>query len=78
LRGELAMDSGAGAPAGSTRQAPAYPPELSIGEVNVEVRIAGVTILWSNGSTLQRASYVPGSTTRAASSSTVSAGSFTN
>ena len=62
LRGELAMDSWSRGTAGlDTAGALRTLPGLTIGEVNVEVRIAGVTIFWvQRNVTLQRASYVPG------------------
>lgn len=62
LRGELAMDTWSRGTAGlDSAGALRTLPELSIGEVNVEVRIAGVTIFWvQRNVTLQRASYVPG------------------
>ncbi len=62
LRGELTMDSWSRGTAGlDTAGALRTLPGLTIGEVNVEVRIAGVTIFWiQRNVTLQRASYVPG------------------
>jgi len=62
LRGELAMDSWSRGTAGlDTAGALRILPGVTIGEVNVEVRIAGVTIFWvQRNVTLQRASYVPG------------------
>ena len=62
LRGELAMDSWSRGtagldPAGALRTLPG----ATVGEVNVEVRIAGVTIFWvQRNVTLKRISYVPG------------------
>jgi len=62
LRGELAMESWSRGTAGlDTAGALRILPGVTIGEVNVEVRIAGVTIFWiQRNVTLQRASYVPG------------------
>ena len=62
LRGELAMDSWSRGTAGlDSSGALRTLPEASVAEVNVEVRIAGVTIFWvQRNVTLQRASYVPG------------------
>src|SRR5205814_6081315 len=62
LRGELAMESWSRGTAGlDTASALRILPGVTIGEVNVEVRIAGVTIFWiQRNVTLQRASYVPG------------------
>ena len=62
LRGELAMDSWSRGTAGlDSSGARRILPEASIAEVNVEVRIGGVTIFWvQRNVTLQRATYVPG------------------
>jgi len=62
LRGELAMESWSRGTAGlDTAGALRILPGVTIGDVNVEVRIAGVTIFWiQRNVTLQRASYVPG------------------
>ncbi|PYP09243.1 MAG: hypothetical protein DMD56_11185, partial [Gemmatimonadetes bacterium] len=62
LRGELAMDSWSRGTAGlDSAGALRLLPGVTMGEVNVEVRIAGVTIFWvQRNVTLQRASYVPG------------------
>jgi len=62
LRGELAMDSWSRGTAGLDSSGVLRTlPEASVAEVNVEVRIAGVTIFWvQRNVTLQRASYVPG------------------
>jgi hypothetical protein len=62
LRGELAMDSWSRGTAGlDSAGALRILPGATVGEVNVEVRIAGVTIFWvQRNVTLQRASYVPG------------------
>ncbi len=62
LRGELAMDSWSRGTAGiDTAGALRLLPGVTIGDVNVEVRIAGVTIFWvQRNVTLQRASYIPG------------------
>jgi len=76
LRGELAFDAWSRGTAGiDSAGALRILPEATIGEVNVEVRIAGVTIFWAQRNvTLQRVSYVPGSIIRVASSSTACAG----
>ncbi len=62
LRGELAMESWSRGTAGlDTAGALRILPGVTIGDVNVEVRIGGVTIFWiQRNVTLQRASYVPG------------------
>jgi hypothetical protein len=62
LRGELAFDAWSRGTAGiDSAGALRILPEATIGEVNVEVRIAGVTIFWAQRNvTLQRVSYVPG------------------
>ncbi len=62
LRGELAFDAWSRGTAGiDSAGALRVLPEATIGEVNVEVRIAGVTIFWAQRNvTLQRVSYVPG------------------
>jgi hypothetical protein len=62
LRSELAMDSWSRGTAGlDSAGALRILPGATVGEVNVEVRIAGVTIFWvQRNVTLQRASYVPG------------------
>ena len=62
LRGELAFDSWSRGTAGvDSSGALRILPEATIGEVNVEVRIAGVTIFWvQRNVSLQRVSYVPG------------------
>jgi hypothetical protein len=62
LRGELAMESWSTGTAGlDSSAALRILPGATMGEVNVEVRIAGVTIFWvQRNVTLQLASYVPG------------------
>jgi hypothetical protein len=62
LRGELAMESWSHGTAGlDSGGALRILPAATLAEVNVEVRIAGVTIFWvQRNVTLQRASYVPG------------------
>ncbi len=62
LRGELAMDSWSRGTAGlDSSGALRTLPGATVGEVNVEVRIAGVTIFWvQRNVTLKRISYVPG------------------
>jgi TonB-dependent receptor-like protein len=62
LRGELALESWSRGTAGlDSGGSLRILPGASVGEVNVEVRIAGVTIFWvQRNVTLQRVSYVPG------------------
>jgi hypothetical protein len=62
LRGELAMESWSRGTAGlDSAGAPAILPGASFGEVNIELRIAGVTIYWiQRNASLFRGSYVPG------------------
>ena len=62
LRGELAMESWSRGTAGlDSAGAPAMLPGASFGEINIELRIAGVTIYWiQRNATLFRGSYVPG------------------
>ena len=62
LRGEFAMDSWSRGTAGlDLAGALRTLPGATVGEVNVEVRIAGVTIFWvQRNVSLKRISYVPG------------------
>lgn len=62
LRGELAMEAWSRGTAGlDTAGQLLTLPGATIGEVNIEVRIAGVTIFWvQRNVTLQRMTYVPG------------------
>ncbi len=61
LRGELALESWSHGTAGFASGAAQTLPGKSFGEVNVELRIAGVTIFWiQRNLTLTRGSYVPG------------------
>jgi len=62
LRGELAMESWSRGTAGvDSSGAPLVLPGASFGELNIEMRIAGVTIFWiQRNATLFRGSYVPG------------------
>jgi hypothetical protein len=62
LRGELAMESWSSGTAGFDSSGTLRTlPGASFGEINVEMRIAGVTIYWiQRNATLFRGSYVPG------------------
>ncbi|HVH69289.1 MAG TPA: Plug domain-containing protein [Gemmatimonadales bacterium] len=61
LRGELALESWSTGTAGYSGGTLATLPGRSFGEVNIELRIAGVTIYWiQRNLTLTRGSYVPG------------------
>jgi TonB-dependent receptor-like protein len=61
LRGELALESWSRGTAGFTSGALGTLPGRSFGEVNVELRLAGVTIFWiQRNLTLTQGSYVPG------------------
>jgi hypothetical protein len=61
LRGELALESWSRGTAGFQAGALQPLPGKSFGEVNIELRIAGVTIFWiQRNLTLTRGSYVPG------------------
>jgi len=62
LRGELAMDSWSRGTAGlDSSGALRMLRGRTVGEVNIEIRIVGVTIFWvQRNVTLQRVSYVPG------------------
>ncbi len=61
LRGELALESWSRGTAGFESGALRTLPGKSFGEVNVELRLAGVTIFWiQRNLTLTRGSYVPG------------------
>jgi len=61
LRGELALESWSRGTAGFGSGTLRTLPGKSFGEVNVELRIAGVTIFWiQRNLTLTRGSYVPG------------------
>ncbi|HYK83116.1 MAG TPA: TonB-dependent receptor [Gemmatimonadales bacterium] len=61
LRGEAAMDSWSRGTAGVDTSGLRVLPGASFAEVNIELRIAGVTIFWiQRNATLFRGSYVPG------------------
>jgi hypothetical protein len=61
LRGEAALDSWSHGTAGYDSSGVRALPGSSFGEVNIELRIAGVTIFWiQRNATLFRGSYVPG------------------
>lgn len=61
LRGELALESWSGGTAGFGAGGLQTLRGRSFGEVNIEVRLAGVTIFWiQRNLTLTRGSYVPG------------------
>ncbi len=61
LRAEAAMDSWSRGRAGFDSSGVRSLPGSSFGEVNIELRIAGVTIFWiQRNATLFRGSYVPG------------------
>ena len=61
LRGELALESWSRSTAGFASGVQQALPGRSFGEVNVEVRLAGVTIFWiQRNLTLTRGTYVPG------------------
>jgi len=61
LRGELALESWSRSTAGFTSGALQTLPGKSFGEVNIELRLAGVTIFWiQRNLTLTRGTYVPG------------------